>query len=322
LAKLFGRSEIELLLLTVAFQIVALFSLLRVATGSASTTPPPSNSSAIKVINFTQSVSIPQTTPQFANPAGNSLDASLILALIFVGANVVVIGFLAYLYRRKRMRWFSLVISLFLIFNVTELYFTFLAGIYSYIPIIVAFVALGITAFAAFQGISIVINAMSFVLALELGSSFAVLLQAPLNWIIPLVYAVFDIYAVYYGRLGKLVKEVSASEDPKSKETPPAPTTDGSKENPGRLSRWPDFGLLSIRLSTIEIGMADIAFYAMVPGVALLLTALFGFFVVMAAVDAGLVLSFSLFRKSEVAPGLPVPILLGLAALLVVVLVK
>lgn len=326
MARLIGRSEIELLVLTMTFQIIALFSLLRVATGSATATPPPSNSTVIKVPNFNQSVTIPQTTPQFANPAGNSIDASLVLALVFVGANVVVIGFLAYLYRRKKMKWFSLIISLFLVFNVTELYFTFLTGIYSYIPIVAAAVALAITAFAAYRGQSLIINAMSFVLALELGSSFAVLLQAPLNWLIPLVYAIFDIYAVYYGRLGKLVKEVSATEN--TKPISSADASDGSdseknsQKSAGKLSKWPDFGLLSIRLTSIEIGMADIAFYSMVPGVALLLSSLFGFFVVMIAVDVGLILSFSIFRRSEVAPGLPVPILLGLGALLVLVLVK
>jgi hypothetical protein len=323
LARTIGRSEIELLVLTVSFQIVALFSLLRVATGSASVSPPSQNSSVIQVPSLNQSVIIPQTTPQFANPVGSSLSASLILALIFVAANVVVIGFLAYLYRRRKMKWFSLIISLFLIFNVTELYFTFLTGVYSYIPFVAAFAALAITVIAALRGLSPLINGMSFVLALELGSSFAVLLQAPLNWIIPLVYAIFDIYAVYYGRLGKLVKEVSATENGKEKNaSEPDSTAYRKSSDQGRLSKWPDFGLLSIRLSTIEIGMADIAFYAMVPGVALLLSNLFGFFVVMIAVDVGIVLSFSLFKRSEVAPGLPVPILLGLAALLVFVLVR
>ncbi len=68
----------------------------------------------------------------------------------------------------------------------------------------------------------------------------------------------------------------------------------------------------------IEIGMADIAFYTMVPGVALVLSGFLAFIVVTAAVDVGMVLSFTVFRKSEVAPGLPIPILLGLTALLIV----
>jgi hypothetical protein len=223
------------------------------------------------------------------------------------------------------MKWFSLFISLFLIFNVTDLYGTFLAGIYSYIPIIGAFAALAITCFAAYRGLPSIVNAMSFLLALELGSSFAVLLQAPLNWLIPLVYAIFDIYAVYFGRLGRLVREVSATEKPDSKTqnlNGSDRTEEADDKNRGRLSRWPEFGLLSIKLSSIEIGMADIAFYAMVPGVALLLTDLFGFFAAMAAVDAGLILSFGLFRKSDVAPGLPVPILMGLAATLAIFLVS
>ena len=63
--------------------------------------------------------------------------------------------------------------------------------------------------------------------------------------------------------------------------------------------------------------MADIAFYTMVPAIALVLVSLLAFIVVMVVVDVGLVLSFYVFRKKEVAPGLPIPILLGLGALLI-----
>ncbi len=331
MARFFGRSELELLLITITFQIVALFSLLRVATGVASQTPPAQNITAPFHLptSIDQNVSIPNSTPQFASPTGNGLDASLFIALVFVGANVVVIGFLAYLYRKRKMKWFSLIISLFLIFNVTELFFTFLTGIYSILPVIAAFAALGITIVAAYRGVLLVVNAMALLLALELGSSFPVLLQAPLNWLIPLVYALFDVYAVYYGRLGKLVREVSSEEKKPAQGTSPDLVVEKSSEKdqiekPKRrgLGRWPDFGLLSIRLTDIEIGMADIAFYTMVPAVALVLASVLAFIVVMAAVDVGVLFSFALFKRSAVAPGLPVPILLGLGALLVVNLIK
>jgi presenilin-like A22 family membrane protease len=315
-----------------------------VATGIASfnstTNTPPSSSGLALPANINQNISIPNSTPQFVSPAGSSLSASFIIALIFVAANVVVIGFLAFLYRRKKMKWFSLLISLFLVYIVTELYFTFLCGLSSWLPLIASFVALGLTILAAFRGNLIVTNAIALILAIELGSSFPVLLQAPLNWIIPAVYAVFDIYAVYYGRLGKLVREVSREDKatvlrpntpecvsttlPTTTATTAQAVSDESENKKRRLSKWPDFGLLSIKLSEIEIGTADIAFYTMVPAVAALLVArysLVAFFVVMAAVDVGIILSFFLFRKREVSPGLPIPILLGLGALLVVSLV-
>jgi presenilin-like A22 family membrane protease len=339
----FGRSEIELLLISIACQIIALFTLLRVATGIASfnSTTNSSTSPALVVpSNINQNISIPNSTPQFVSPAGSNLGGSFLIAVIFVAANVAVIGFLAFLYRRRKMKMFSLLISLFLAFIVTELYFTFLSGLSSWVPLIASLVALAVTILAAFRGSLFLTNAIALILALELGSSFPVLLQAPLNWIIPAVYAVFDIYAVYYGRLGKLVREVARDEE----KTPPVSKSsadqnipaslplatnkitsqtqaDGPNEKKHGLSRWPDFGLLSIKLSEIEIGTADIAFYTMVPAVAALLVArysLLAFFVVMAAVDVGIIFSFFLFRKREVSPGLPVPILLGLGALFIV----
>jgi hypothetical protein len=335
----FGRSEIELLVISIACQIIALFTLLRVATGIASFNPPTNSTTTPAIVvpaNINQNISIPNSTPQFVSPAGSNLSGSFLIALIFIAANVVVIGFLAFLYRRRKMKWFSLLISLFLMFIVTELYFTFLSGLSSVLPLLASIVVLAVTILAAYRGSLILTNALALMLALELGSSFPVLLQAPLNWIIPAVYAVFDVYAVYYGRLGKLVREVAKEDEPRtskpelngsvsvSSKTSSGNPKDGLGEKKQGLAKWPDFGLLSIKLTEIEIGTADIAFYTMVPAVAALLVARYSvlaFFIVMAAVDIGIILSFFLFRKREVSPGLPVPILLGLCVLFVVSLI-
>ncbi len=296
--------------------MVSMLTLLRVATGIATANPQNVTGTIAVPTNLTQPVVVPISTPQFVNPVGNGLSASFILALVFVGANVVVISLLAILYRKKKMQWFSLIVSVFLVSVVTALYFSFLTGLFSYVPIIAGFVALGITLYAAFKGASVLVSLIALFVALELGSAFPVLLQAPLNWIIPLVYAVFDIYAVYYGRMGKLVKQVTKGEDEKKDSVTSVDLT--KPPGKGLLRGWPEFGVLSIRLRDIEIGMADIAFYTMVPGIALVLSSLLAFAIVAVAVDVGMVLSFTVFRRSEVAPGLPIPILLGLGALLAV----
>jgi hypothetical protein len=309
------KSEIQVIVITLAFQLISMVTLLRVATGVASITPTNTTGTIVVPTNLTQPVTIPNSTPQFVNPVGNGLSASLILALVFIGSNLVVIALLAILYRKKKMQWFSLIVSIFLVSVVTVLYFTFLTGFDSSIPIIAGFIALGVTLYAAFKGASWLVSVLALVVALELGGAFPVLLQAPLNWIIPLVYAVFDIYAVYFGRMGKLVKQVTDGEQVKQN-SPNSELTNPPKKS--ILKGWPEFGVLSIRLRDIEIGMADIAFYTMVPGIALVLSSLLAFGVVAFAVDAGMLLSFTVFRKSEVAPGLPIPILLGLGALLLV----
>jgi hypothetical protein len=325
------RSESWLVGLTIVLQLVALVTLLRVATGVASVTPSNSTSTQVIVLpkSLNQNVSIPVSTPQFQNPVGNGLSGSFLLVAAFVLANIIVVSMLAFLYRKKRMKWFSIIISVFLIFNVTELYFSFLAGVYSVIPIVAAAVASVITIVSAFYGFSRLVNLLALFLALELGSSFPVLLQAPLNWIVPLVYSVFDIYAIYYGRLGKLVKQVGQPDNPKKDEQGQGgkpeetqPKKGPSTPSKSRLRKWPDFGLLTVNFRSMEIGMADIAFYTMVPAVALILVSPLAFIVVMAVLDLGLVLSFFIFRNREVAPGLPVPILLGLAALLVMYLLR
>jgi len=315
------RSEALLLGFSILFQIISLFTLLRVATGIAGTNPSTSPSQVVVVpTQLNQSIQVPSSTVQFVNPAGSGLDPSLLLAAVFVIANIAVVSMLAFLYRKNRMKWFSIVISVFLIFNVTLLYFSFIAGLYSILPVVAGIVAAIITILAAARGYTKVVNLLALFLALELGSSFPILLQAPLNWIVPTVYSVFDIYAIYYGRLGKLVKQVGDAESKKDSEPKPQDLSKPLKKS--RLGKWPDFGLLTINFGKIEIGMADIAFYTMVPAIALILVSVLAFFVVMVVLDIGLVLSFYLFRNREVAPGLPVPILLGLASLLLMYLIQ
>lgn len=312
------RSEAILLGFTFLFQIVSFVTLLRVATGIAAVNQSNPNPPVIVIPkSLNQTIVVPPSTPQFQNPVGNGLNSSFLLAAFFVIANVIVISMLAYLYRKKKMKWFSVVISLFLIFNVTDLYFTFLLGLSSIIPTVAAIVGALVTIACAAYGFTRLVNLLALILALELGSSFPVLLQAPLNWIVPAVYSVFDIYAIYYGRLGKLVRQV-AIEDSKPKELDQS-ATQGPKR--AGLSRWPDFGLMTINFGKIEIGMADIAFYTMVPAVAIVIESVLAFIVVMIVLDVGIVVSFYVFRNKEVSPGLPVPILLGLAALLLMHLV-
>jgi hypothetical protein len=315
------KSELLLLVFSAFFQIISLFTLLRVATGVAAANSTTSPTQSVIIPNLNQSISVPNSTPQFVNPAGSGLDSSLLLAAFFVIANLVVVSLLAVLYRKKRMKWFSIIISVFLIFNVTILYFSFIAGLYSILPVVAAIVASVITIWSAFKGYSNVVNILALFLALELGSSFPVLLQAPLNWIVPAVYAVFDIYAIYYGRLGKLVKQVGDAESEAKKEFG-KPSDEIQIPKKSRLGKWPDFGLLTVSFGKIEIGMADIAFYTMVPAIALILVSLTAFFVVMVVLDIGLVVSFYVFRNREVAPGLPIPILMGLGALLLMYLLQ
>lgn len=311
MARIIGKSEALLLIVTVAFQIASLITLLRVATGIAAVSPTnPHPGSIVIPSSLNQSITVPVSTPQFQNPAGNGLDASLILAALFIGANIVMISILALLFRKKRMKLFSITISVFLIFNVTLLYFSFIAGISSNIPLLAGSVASVVTVVAALYGFRKVVNSLALVVALELGSSFPVLLQTPLNYVVPAVYAVFDLYAIYYGRMGKLVKQVGDAKQ----EVKPKETTIETKKS--RLRGWPEFGLLTVNFPHFEIGMADIAFYTMVPTVALVLVSVLAFIIVMVVVDVGLVLSFYVFRNKEVSPGLPIPILLGLGALL------
>ncbi len=93
LARTFGQSEALLLGVTAAFQVISFFTLLRVATGIAAvnqTNPHPG--AIVMPSSLNQSISVPVSTPQFQNPAGGGLDASLILVALFIAANIIVVS--------------------------------------------------------------------------------------------------------------------------------------------------------------------------------------------------------------------------------------
>ena len=140
---------------------------------------------------------------------------------------------------------------------------------------------------------------LSLFIGAEAGGYFATILRPPTVFVLPLILAAYDIYAVFAGPLKRIV-----GKPPKS----------------GKLSKKPrlDFlSLLIVDFNFVKIGLGDIAFYSMLPATAFILSGLQKMLLTIFATNLGVALTLYLLMKKKIAlPGLPIPMLLGILALI------
>jgi len=226
-----------------------------------------------------------------AGSAGNAL----ILVLIVFGSTLALVWVLArkMLLSFKVLIFGSVAISAFLLTLITVDSVT-----YRYVPaglqlpldtavslFVVALV--GLTIFAGrFSRLSTAV--LAFVGA-EVGSFFASTLPPLTALVLPVVFSVYDIYAVFRGPLKQLI------------------------------GMAPNIALtgMSVKAGEFTLGLGDIVFYTMLPSLALFyLTPLISFSTIL-VIDIGVVVTFYLLSRRKLLPGLPIPMLLGVALLAV-----
>ena len=138
---------------------------------------------------------------------------------------------------------------------------------------------------------------MTGLLSAEVGSIFASTIPVLTALLLAGVFSVYDIYAVFRGPLKQLVT----------------------------LAPSEALTAVTSRVGEFTLGTGDTIFYAMLPAIAMeryvSASAPFAFnvpfaLVTMLAIDAGVVITLYLLSRSRMLPGLPIPMALGLACLL------
>lgn len=285
------------LLTTVALVAIVQLGSLGITTQNIPLYPAIVNSSGT-TDNFAGAVGIPG-----ASAAGTAFDILFFVAIVFTATMC-----LLWLLRHKMVTSFKLLIfgsmalAAFFLTLVTAEYFS-----YSYLPSelempvsIVAAVAvvvvIGYTVFV--RNRPWLSNVVIAFVGAEVGSFFAGTLS-PLNsfpWIsllLPLAFAAYDIYAVFRGPLKHLIG------------TSPGVALNG----------------MSVKLGEFTLGLGDIVFYTMLPSMALYYVSyatsyfngIYASLVTMLIMDAGVGLTLFLLSKRRLLPGLPIPMLLGVA---------
>jgi hypothetical protein len=125
-------------------------------------------------------------------------------------------------------------------------------------------------------------------LSAEVGSYFASAIPILTAILLPLGFALYDIYTVFRGPLKTLINSLPDE----------SVTTMASK------------------IGDFSIGTGDTVFYAMVPALGYYQFGFGSAFLAILAVDVGVVLTLYLLSKAKLLPGLPIPMGLGVAVLL------
>lgn len=238
-----------------------------------------------------------------ASPAGTAFDILFLVGIAFAAT----LGLL-WLLRHKMVFSFKLLIfgsmalAAFVLTLVTadSFAFSYLPGELeipvSFAAAIAVVVVIGYTVFV--KNHPWLSNTVIAFVGAEVGSFFAGTLS-PLTsfpWmalLLPLAFAAYDIYAVFRGPLKHLIG------------TSPNLTLNG----------------MSVRFGEFTLGLGDIVFYTMLPSLALYyvanatgyLSGVYASLVTMLVMDAGVALTLFLLSKRRLLPGLPIPMLLGVA---------
>jgi hypothetical protein len=147
-------------------------------------------------------------------------------------------------------------------------------------------------------------NMVTFLIASEVGSLFAITLSPPTLFVIPIAFLLYDIYAVFFGPLKIFVKEFRKGERVK-------------KIKKERERKGLNLGVLIANVGGFSIGSGDLFFYALLVSAAFVLGGIFSTIFVMLAVNIGILINLLLLVKYEtMLPGLPIPLALGLITLL------
>jgi hypothetical protein len=125
-------------------------------------------------------------------------------------------------------------------------------------------------------------------LSAEVGSYFASAIPILTAILLPLGFAVYDVYTVFRGPLKTLINTLPEE----------SMTTMASK------------------IGDFSIGTGDTVFYAMVPALGYYQFGFGSAFLAILAVDVGVVITLYLLSKARLLPGLPIPMGLGVAVLL------
>jgi len=157
------------------------------------------------------------------------------------------------------------------------------------LDVLVSIVPVGLLGYTTFVKRSpIVSGGVLAFLSAEVGSYFATTLPLLTALLFPVAFSLYDIYAVFRGPLRELVSAAPAAA----------------------------LGIISIKAGDFTIGLGDTVFYSMLPSLATYQLSAACTASTIIAVDLGMVVTLYLLTRKKMLPGLPVPMLLGVASLL------
>ena len=254
---------------------------------------------------------VTQATGPITTPGGPSATGSVYNAVILVAFVMAATLAAVWLAKRRKVKVFLAVVfvgtalALFVLtllasIDITATFMDEVASFYLSIFISAALVVvLGVATFRRKPAwLALVVTGA---LSAEVGSYFAATLPYFTALLIPVAFSLYDIYAVFKGPLRTLLTTVPAE----------------------------SLSAISSHIGDFSIGTGDTVFYAMIPALvyyrlltkgASLSATLGSAIIAVVAVDIGVAVTFYFLGKAKLLPGLPIPMALGLTALVLVFL--
>jgi len=241
--------------------------------------------------------SVVATTGYSYAPVGTSATSSILNAVILVAAAFVLTLGLVWLLRRKRVTSFKVVVFASVAFS------GFILTLVTADDFAIQYLPPALEIPFSFGGAALVVLVMWYIIFLknrpwlstlalgfvgaEVGSFLAETLPSWTALALPIVFSLYDIYAVFKGPLKSLVG------------TAPGVALVG----------------MSIKAGEFTLGLGDIVFYTMLPSLAYFQWGTGVAFYTIVAIDIGMVITLYLLSKRRLLPGLPIPMLLGISVI-------
>ncbi|MBS3055214.1 MAG: hypothetical protein J4452_01850 [Candidatus Aenigmarchaeota archaeon] len=144
----------------------------------------------------------------------------------------------------------------------------------------------------------LIVTSSVLLLTTEIASYLALSLSPPTLYILPLAFALYDIYAVFRGPLKKLIKIQP-------------------KKTLQEKFIYSDLGLIITRIGGFTIGTGDFVFYSLLVASGFIQKSFLGAAIVGIAINLGVLLTLYILEKyNKPLPGLPIPIFLAVGILL------
>jgi hypothetical protein len=233
-------------------------------------------------------------------PFGSSIPGSVGNSLLLIVTVLIVTFTLVWLVRSKRFDFIRRFLMVFLSF--TGFFLTYLLG-QIILPSIMSLqlrdqtsiiLALGVSMLIGYTSIkqdSKVLGVItSLILAVEVATYLAIFIRPPTLFILPVAFALYDLYAVFLGPLKTLIADKEFA-----------------------------LGPLAAKLGSLEVGLGDIAFYSLLPAAGLIVVGIQAAILTIIATNIGLLFTLFMLRNRRSFPGLPIPVLLGTVGLLLMI---
>lgn len=262
--------------------------------------------SQILTIIFTQNLIVSQAPVEQYAPFGNEnvVQATANSGLLIVSVALFTVALILVLkFRLKFIFKFAVVIlPLFFLlgytdYNLMTLLNYFTGADYTAAAAVISIFFTFAVVYGLYKKIYLLVTAAVLLLTAEIASFLALSITPPTLYILPVAFALYDIYAVFRGPLKKLIKVQP-------------------KKSLRQQFIYSDFGLIILRIGGFTIGAGDFIFYALLVAGGFLQNSFLGAIAVGIAINIGvLVTLYILQRYKKPLPGLPIPVFLAIAVL-------